>query len=100
MILPYLEGTQSGVLNIAYGFKKPVIVTKVGGLTEDVDEGKTGFITEPGNEKLLSECVLKFLKLRDTINFESNIERKLSENEFNKLPELIEKILKNIQNAD
>jgi glycosyltransferase involved in cell wall biosynthesis len=100
VILPYLEGTQSGVLNIAYGFKKPVIVTKVGGLTEDVDEGKTGFITEPGNSKLLSDCVLKFLKLRDMINFESNIEKKLSENEFNKLPELIEKILKDIKNAD
>jgi glycosyltransferase involved in cell wall biosynthesis len=51
VILPYLSATQSGVLNIAYGFGKPVIVTDVGGLAEDVIEGKTGYIIKPQDEK-------------------------------------------------
>ena len=31
VILPYRSATQSGILNVAYGFSKPVIVTNVGG---------------------------------------------------------------------
>ncbi|HEY6951659.1 MAG TPA: glycosyltransferase, partial [Bacteroidota bacterium] len=43
-VLPYNEATQSGILSIAYGFLKPVVVTNVGGLAELVEEGKTGYV--------------------------------------------------------
>ncbi|MCX6138622.1 MAG: glycosyltransferase [Ignavibacteriales bacterium] len=43
VVLPYNEATQSGILSIAYGFAKPVIVTDVGGLAELVDENSTSF---------------------------------------------------------
>ncbi|MDZ7623148.1 MAG: glycosyltransferase [Ignavibacteriaceae bacterium] len=49
VILPYRSATQSGILNVAYGFYKPVIVTDVGGLAEFVDEGKTGFVVKPNS---------------------------------------------------
>jgi glycosyltransferase involved in cell wall biosynthesis len=100
VILPYLEGTQSGVLNIAYGFRKPVIVTNVGGLAEDVDEEKTGFITEPENTQALVKAILRYIEIKNEIDFKKNIKDKLSDNEFNKLPELIEKILKDIENVN
>ena len=50
VVLPYRSATQSGILNVAYGFNKPVIVTNVGGLAEFVIEGKTGFVIKPGSE--------------------------------------------------
>ena len=44
VVLPYIEATQSGVIPIAYKFGVPVIVSNVGGLTQFVDNEKTGFI--------------------------------------------------------
>ena len=43
-MLPYIEATQSGVIPIAYKFGVPVIVSNVDGLTQFVDNEKTGFI--------------------------------------------------------
>jgi glycosyltransferase involved in cell wall biosynthesis len=42
--LPYKVASQSGVLLLAYGFQRPVIVYPVGGLTESVQDGETGWI--------------------------------------------------------
>jgi len=94
VILPYLSATQSGVLNIAYGFGKPVIVTDVGGLAEDVIEGKTGYIVKPHDEKEIIMAINKFFEDRTMIDFEANINKKLEDNLFKKFPELTEKILK------
>ena len=42
--LPYSVASQSGVLLLAYGFRRPVIVYPVGGLVEAVVDGETGWI--------------------------------------------------------
>jgi glycosyltransferase involved in cell wall biosynthesis len=42
--LPYAVASQSGVLLLAYGFQRPVIVYPVGGLVEAVRDGETGWI--------------------------------------------------------
>ncbi len=94
VILPYLEATQSGVLNIAYGFGKPVIVSNVGGLAEDVDQGLTGYIIESGNPSSIADAVSEFCKSRAVTDFENNIKNKLSGHMFNKMPALIETIIK------
>lgn len=44
VVVPYIEASQSGVIAAAYGMGLPVIVTPVGGLTEQVVDGKTGVI--------------------------------------------------------
>ncbi|MFQ9703504.1 MAG: glycosyltransferase [Enterocloster clostridioformis] len=36
VILPYESATQSGIVQIAFGFEKPVVVTNVGGLPDVV----------------------------------------------------------------
>jgi glycosyltransferase involved in cell wall biosynthesis len=41
---PYRQASQSGVLLLAYGFRRPAIVYPVGGLTEAVIDGETGWI--------------------------------------------------------
>ena len=68
VVLPYTDGSQSGIVPIAYSFSKPVVVTDVGSLAEVVKDGKTGFLIEPNNSKLLSQAVIKILsdnKLRE-----------------------------------
>jgi glycosyltransferase involved in cell wall biosynthesis len=44
VVLPYAAASQSGVLLLAYGFHRPVIVYPVGGLPEAVIDGDTGWI--------------------------------------------------------
>jgi len=44
VVYPYRSSTQSGALQVAYTFGRPVIVTNVGGLPEAVEDGKSGFL--------------------------------------------------------
>lgn len=46
IILPYVEASQSGVLPIAYKYGKPVIVSDLPGLTENVWDQHTGLVVK------------------------------------------------------
>jgi glycosyltransferase involved in cell wall biosynthesis len=61
VVLPYHAVTQSGVLQIAYAFRKPVVATEVGGFNEAVENGKNGYLVPPGNVKALSEKIVDIL---------------------------------------
>lgn len=74
VVLPYVSATQSGVINIAYYYNRPVVVTNVGGLPEVVDEGRTGFLVPPKDPSALADAVIKFYNHKDSISFEKNIE--------------------------
>ncbi|MCG6915168.1 glycosyltransferase [bacterium BMS3Abin03] len=97
VVLPYKSATQSGILNIAYGFNKPVIVTDVGGLAEFVVDGKTGIIIEPNSTKEIVEGYDKLLNLQKKINFVENIRKRNTQNSFNKLPAVINQIIDEIE---
>ena len=60
VVLPYIEATQSGIVQIAFGLNTPVITTNVGGLPEAVSNGKTGFIVEKESPEKLAEAIVKF----------------------------------------
>ena len=60
VILPYRDATQSGIVQIAMNFRKPVIAANVGGLGEVINNGESGFIVEKENPALLAEAILKF----------------------------------------
>lgn len=47
VVQPYRHATQSGITQIAYHFGRPMLVTRVGGLAEIVEDGKTGYVTAP-----------------------------------------------------
>ncbi len=46
LIQPYHSATQSGVTQIAYHFELPMIVTRVGGLSEIVPDGVVGYVCD------------------------------------------------------
>jgi glycosyltransferase involved in cell wall biosynthesis len=93
VILPYRSATQSGILNIAYGFHKPVIVTNVGGLAEFVDDSKTGIIVKPNSVEEISEGVNRFFNLKRNTDFVIHIKEKNRRNSFSLLPGVFEKII-------
>ena len=57
LVLPYRSATGSGVLGIAYYYGKPVIVSRVGGLADMVEENQTGLIVPPGSPEALAEAI-------------------------------------------
>ncbi len=62
VVLPYISAIQSGIVQIAYGFDKPVIATNVGGLPDVVTDGKTGFLIRPENPKDIAVAVTRLFK--------------------------------------
>jgi starch synthase len=61
IVLPYTDGSQSAVIPQAYAFKKPVVITDVGSLPENVDHGVTGYIVPPKDSKKLAEAIIDLL---------------------------------------
>lgn len=59
--LPYVTATQSGVLQLALGFDRPVLSTRVGGLPEAIEEGGDTRLVEPANAHALAEGIVEFL---------------------------------------
>ena len=80
LVMPYIDGSESGVTALGYGFKKPVVVTDVGSIPEAVEEGKTGFVVPPRDSEALAEAIVKLLK-------DERLRREMGENGYRKLKE-------------
>ncbi|MBD5456737.1 MAG: glycosyltransferase family 4 protein [Lachnospiraceae bacterium] len=91
--LPYISATQSGIVQIAFGFEKPVIVTNVGGLPDVVEDGKTGYIVNKENENELAEAIVKFFSLDSTEAFTENIRDKAQDFSWETMVDRIEKLI-------
>ena len=96
VVLPYRSATQSGIIQIAYNFDKPVIATNVGGLAEVVKNGETGFIVEPNNPKKITEAVIKFYTENYEDLFVNNITQEKKKYSWDTMVENIEKLYNNI----
>lgn len=62
VVLPYVSATQSAVVQLAFGFGKPVITTRVGGLHEVVEDGVTGLIVPPQDEQALAAAIVRYFE--------------------------------------
>jgi alpha-maltose-1-phosphate synthase len=78
VILPYIDASQSGVIPIAYSFKKPVIATNVGSLPEVIDHGKTGFIIPSRDSGILADSAITLLS-------DESLRKDMGENAYKKM---------------
>lgn len=62
VVLPYVSATQSGVVQLAFDFGKPVIATNVGGLPEVVQDGVTGLIVPPQDAHALAQAIVRYFQ--------------------------------------
>ena len=97
VMLPYRSATQSGILNVAYGFSKPAIVTNVGGLSEFVEDKKTGIIINPDLPEEIANGVMEYFRLEDQVDFEKNIKELVNKNKFKNLTALFNQIIVDTQ---
>ncbi len=61
VVCPYSDATQSGVIMTSYALGKPVVATRVGGLSEYVEEGTTGLLVPPGDPAALAAAIVSVL---------------------------------------
>ena len=92
VVLPYKSASQSGIVQIAYHFDTPVIVSDVGGLPEIVDEGKTGYCVEPSSNAFAK--AIKAFYEKDNINeLNSNISDYKSQFSWDAIVNAIEELV-------
>ena len=97
VVLPYESATQSGIVQIAYGFTKPVIVTNVGGLPEVVTDNQTGYIVEPKDVNGLAEAIIHYFEAEKEQEFIENIHAEEQRFSWERMVEAIQTFeLKNI----
>lgn len=63
VVLPYLEGTTSGVLKLATTFKKPVVATKVGDISEMLSDND-GVLVDGGEGALPGAILEALIRIR------------------------------------
>lgn len=91
-ICPYESATQSGIVQIAYGFGLPVVVTNVGGLPEVVDDGETGYVVEPQNPAAIADAVCRYFTEEREDEFRKNVERQAERFSWDRMVEIIEEL--------
>jgi glycosyltransferase involved in cell wall biosynthesis len=81
-VYPYRSSTQSGSLQVAYTFGRPVVATTAGGLPEAVEHGRSGFLISPNSPAELAEGILKLVTNRGLATVMGEYARHLSETRF------------------
>jgi glycosyltransferase involved in cell wall biosynthesis len=92
VMVPYLSATQSGVIQIAYGFGKPVVATTVGGIPEVVEEGGTGYLVPPGDPAAMAGAVRRYFDEADRERFRARIAAASDRYSWERMVERIEEI--------
>lgn len=62
VVLPYTHITTSGVIPLAYAFRRPVISTSIGGI-RDIVTAETGILVPPRDSATLRNAITEILKM-------------------------------------
>ena len=81
-VYPYRSSTQSGALQVAYTFGRPVVATATGGLPEAVEEGRSGFLVPPEAPRDLAEKIITLVSKPELAKIMGEYARHLSETRF------------------
>lgn len=100
VVLPYLAGTASGVVQMAYGLDRPVVATRVGALTEVVEDGITGYLVEPGRPDALADRIVRFFEEGRADEFAANVRRHRERFSWDRLVDLVEDAARDARACD
>ena len=74
IVCPYTDATQSGVIMTGYAYDKPVIATKVGGLPEMLNNGKTGYLITPRSSVSIYNAIIDLMENKEILDsYKNNI---------------------------
>jgi glycosyltransferase involved in cell wall biosynthesis len=81
-VYPYRSSTQSGALQVAYTFGRPVVGTEVGGLPEAIEHGRSGFLVPACSPPELADKILTLVSKPELAKLMGEYARHLSETRF------------------
>lgn len=90
VVLPYESATQSGIVQMAFGFGKPVIVTESGGLPDVVEDGRTGYVVPPKDAAALAGAIILYYKENKEAEFSTHVEETAERFSWSRLTDEIE----------
>ena len=93
VVQPYKNATQSGITQICYHFNKPMIVTNVGALAENVVNNHVGFVCEPSKETVAAS-ILRFYQEEKEVIFIENIKEEKKKYSWRVLSQQIRSVFK------
>jgi len=62
VVQPYRSVSGSGISQVAFGFDRPVVATRVGSLAEVIRDGVDGRLLDPGSPAALAKTILECLE--------------------------------------
>ena len=69
VVLPYNSASQSGIIIDAYKYSRPVIAFNVGAIVEQIEDGKSGYLVDSGNNVQFAKALKSAVHL-NTINYD------------------------------
>ena len=90
VVLPYVSATQSGIVQIAYNYERPVVTTDVGGLPEVVRDGETGYVVPPADPQALAAAVTRFFREDRAADFAAAVAREKAKYSWDRMAEAVE----------
>jgi len=88
VVQPYRSATQSGISALSYAYRKPLISTNVGGLSEIMEDGKNGFLCEASAESL-ADGIQRYLDFTNVEGMAVSIEEQAQSMSWDRLSEVI-----------
>lgn len=92
VVLPYVSATGSGIVQVAYGFNKPVLTTRVGSLPEVVEDGRTGYLVPPGDPAAIAGAMIDFFERGRAGEFSRNVEEYRKRFSWERMVEAVESL--------
>lgn len=92
-VLPYRHATQSGIVQVAYALDTPVIVSRVGGIPEVVEDGVSGLLVPAEDSGALRSAVRRYFReqLRDALV--AGVQKKRSELGWNRIVDALQALV-------
>ena len=90
VVQPYVSATGSGVVQVAYGFGRPVIATSISSLEAVVEDETTGYLVPPEDPEALAGAIVRFFREGKAKVFSKNIERRKHRYSWDKMVRTIE----------
>lgn len=94
VVLPYRSATQSGIVPLALGLGVPVIACNAGGLGDQVEPGRTGWLVREEGAEALADGIFDFFRERKRLPLEEGIAEFCRRNSWREFASQAEKFLK------
>jgi glycosyltransferase involved in cell wall biosynthesis len=92
VVLPYRSVTQSAVVQLAFGFGKPVIATRVGDLAEVISHERTGLIVPPADPGALAAALRRYFEEGLAAEMEAKVLVRRERFSWSRVDEVVEQV--------